>query len=72
MLDLSQLPEVQAAGWSSLNYAYAINDRGEIIGSGTIGDKSHAFLLSPVTALGRQDSNDMETQGGKYVYLLNY
>jgi probable HAF family extracellular repeat protein len=53
MLDLSQLPEVQAAGWSSLNYAYAINERGEIIGSGTIGDKSHAFLLSPVTALGR-------------------
>lgn len=53
MLDLSQLPEVLAAGWSSLNYAYAINDRGEIIGSGTIGDKFHAFLLSPVTALGR-------------------
>ena len=53
MLDLSQLPEVQAAGWSSLNYAYAINNRGEVIGSGTIGGKFHAFLLTPVTAPGR-------------------
>lgn len=53
MLDLSQLPEVQAAGWSSLNYAYAINDRGEIIGSGTIGASFHAYLLSPIAAPGR-------------------
>jgi probable HAF family extracellular repeat protein len=53
LLDLSKLPEVQAAGWTSLNYAYAINDRGEIIGSGTIDGTFHAFLLSPVTAAGR-------------------
>ncbi len=50
MVDLSQLPEVHAAGWTSLNYAYAINDRGEIAGSGTIGGAFHAFLLVPVTA----------------------
>jgi len=51
MLDLSELPEVSAAGWTSLNYAEAINDRGQIVGSGTIGGRSHAFLLSPVREL---------------------
>jgi probable HAF family extracellular repeat protein len=52
MLDLSSLPEVRQAGWTSLNYAVGINDKGQIVGSGTIGGVAHAFLLSPVGAPG--------------------
>ncbi|HWA90210.1 MAG TPA: hypothetical protein VG889_09265 [Rhizomicrobium sp.] len=33
-------------GWV-LNVAYAINDAGRIVGEGTIGGKTHAFLLTP-------------------------
>jgi hypothetical protein len=41
------LPEVAAAGWSSLLVA-AINDAGQIAGTGFIGGQQRAFLLSPV------------------------
>lgn len=45
--DLSLLPEVLAAGWSSLGEARAINDKGQIVGYGLIGGSYRAFLLSP-------------------------
>jgi probable HAF family extracellular repeat protein len=47
MTDLSTLPEVRAAGWSSLSTANAINDAGQIVGAGAINGQGHAFLLSP-------------------------
>jgi probable HAF family extracellular repeat protein len=36
----------KASGWV-LNIAYGINDAGQIVGEGTIGGKTHAFLLTP-------------------------
>jgi MYXO-CTERM domain-containing protein len=36
------------SGWN-LQYAYAINNLGEIVGSGTIGGQTHAFLLQAST-----------------------
>lgn len=49
MTDLSVLPEVQAAGWDVLGYAEAINDSGQIAGTGVIGGQTRAFLLTPTT-----------------------
>lgn len=45
--DLSVLPEVQAAGWEVLTYAAAINELGQITGSGVLGGQTRAFLLTP-------------------------
>jgi probable HAF family extracellular repeat protein len=36
----------KSSGWV-LNVAYGINDAGQIVGEGTIGGKTHAFLLTP-------------------------
>jgi len=47
MQDLSTLPEVLAAGWTELGGANAINDAGQIVGSGVINRQQHAFLLTP-------------------------
>jgi len=46
LTDLELLPEVAAAGWSGLLVA-AINDAGQIAGSGFIGGHQRAFLLTP-------------------------
>lgn len=46
MLDLSLLPAVLNAGWTSLN-VMAINDHGQIVGWGDVDGYSQAFLLSP-------------------------
>jgi probable HAF family extracellular repeat protein len=46
MIDLSQLPEVKAAGWISLIRASAINDLGQIVGIGIREDGQHSFLLT--------------------------
>ncbi len=46
LADLELLAEIAAAGWSGL-LAVAINDLGQIAGSGLIGGQHHAFLLSP-------------------------
>ena len=46
MTDLELLPEIAAAGWSGL-VAAAINDMGQIAGTGFIGGHQRAFLLSP-------------------------
>ncbi|MBD0345012.1 MAG: DUF3466 family protein [Coleofasciculus sp. Co-bin14] len=35
------------SGWE-LNKARSINDKGQIVGSGTINGRTHAFLLTPV------------------------
>ncbi|MBT9567951.1 MAG: HAF repeat-containing protein [Thiobacillus sp.] len=46
--DLGALPEVRAAGWKSLSIARAINDNGQITGTGVNGaGEVHAYLLSP-------------------------
>jgi probable HAF family extracellular repeat protein len=46
IIDLNSL--VYGTGWI-LDYANAINDWGQIVGSGTINGDKHAFLLSPDT-----------------------
>ena len=45
MVDLNDCIGSQT-GWT-LQVAQAINNRGEIVGAGTIKGKSHAFLLKP-------------------------
>ncbi len=47
MINLSLLPEVQAAGWDRLDSAMSINDLGQIVGYGTRGGVNHGFLLDP-------------------------
>jgi len=54
MVDLNTLVSFPGTGWLSLNYAYAINDLGQITGWGTIGtcpvicaNVQHAFVLTP-------------------------
>lgn len=47
MIDLSALPVVQQAGWSTLNEARAINSSGQIVGQGFRNGSYHAFLLTP-------------------------
>jgi probable HAF family extracellular repeat protein len=49
MTSLNELPEVLAAGWSSIT-ARDINDQDQICGHGYHGGVLRAFLLSPVTA----------------------
>jgi hypothetical protein len=46
MIDLNSLID-PLSGWE-LTGGYAINDAGQITGSGRIGGQSHAFLLTPV------------------------
>jgi probable HAF family extracellular repeat protein len=46
MIDLNALPEVKKAGWF-LSAAYAINNLGQIVGTGTIHGAIHGFLLIP-------------------------
>lgn len=50
LTDLELLAEIAAAGWSGL-VAVAINDLGQIAGSGLIGGEQHAFLLSPAAPI---------------------
>jgi probable HAF family extracellular repeat protein len=45
--------DVDLSGWTALNSAEAINDRGQITGYGTIDGQQHAFLLTPVTGANR-------------------
>jgi probable HAF family extracellular repeat protein len=45
MTDLNDL--IPLSGWT-LKEARAINDIGEIVGQGTIGGETHAFLLTPI------------------------
>ena len=35
------------SGWT-LEYAYGVNDMGQIVGQGQIGGHTHAFLLTPI------------------------
>lgn len=48
MIDLSALPVVQQAGWSTLYEARAVNSSGQIVGKGVRNGSYHAFLLSPI------------------------
>jgi probable HAF family extracellular repeat protein len=50
MIDLNSVPVVKKTGWF-LDNAFAINNSGQIAGSGTIRGVTHAFLLTPVTAV---------------------
>ena len=45
-LTLNSLAAVNNAGWYGL-HPYAINDHGDIVGSGGINGETHAFILSP-------------------------
>jgi uncharacterized membrane protein len=47
-VNLSELPEVLAAGWSSLS-ARDVNDSDQVVGHGYHNGKLRAFLLSPAT-----------------------
>ncbi len=51
MIDLSSLPEVQAAGWSKLYDAMGINDHGQIVGYGIRAGELRNFLLTPAPPL---------------------
>jgi probable HAF family extracellular repeat protein len=46
MTDLNSLID-PISGWT-LTESSAINDGGQIVGNGTIGGQTHAFLLTPV------------------------
>lgn len=46
-LDLNSLAGAQGLGWF-LNSANAINDSGQIVGTGRINGQSHTYLLTPV------------------------
>jgi probable HAF family extracellular repeat protein len=46
LIDLSTLPEVQGAGWW-LTKASAINNAGQIVGTGWLNGEQRTFLLSP-------------------------
>ncbi len=48
-VNLSELPEVLAAGWTSMT-ARDVNDSGQVVGHGYHQGKLRAFLLSPSTA----------------------
>lgn len=67
MRDLNSLL-VASGGWV-LNDARAINDRGQITGVGTIGGKTHAFLLTPavsaisITSISKAANGNIVIQG---------
>lgn len=54
LIDLETLPEVVAAGWSGLTVA-AINDLGQIAGTGIVNGQQRAFLLTPIHAVPEPD-----------------
>ena len=54
------LPTSSAAGWG-LNTSTAINDAGQIVGSGTINGQSHAFLLTPISLTINNPNNSWGT-----------
>lgn len=47
-VDLNHLIDVQGKKWN-LQEATSINDKGQIVGYGTVDGKTHIFLLEPVT-----------------------
>src|SRR5271167_1703020 len=47
-----------------LQFALAVNDAGEIVGSGLIGGESHAFLATPTTSEGDSESAASGQQAG--------
>ena len=48
LIDLHDLV-LEDAGFSRVSRATGINNRGQIIGYGEVGQESHAFLISPIT-----------------------
>lgn len=48
LADLAGLKDDKGKVWESLDTLTAINDKGEIIGNGTVDGKSHGFLLKPL------------------------
>lgn len=61
MKDLNDLIP-NGSGWS-LQLALGINDRGQITGSGTINNQTHAFLLTPVGSNKAEDRRRGGTTG---------
>jgi len=79
MVDLSALPVVVAAGWTSLGNASAINNAGQIVGWGVHNGLTRAFLLTPVNhviKLSRPDGSSIndtildEIEPGKTTTLI--
>ena len=58
MLDLNSMLDASAAGWI-LEEAYAISDRGHIVGTGLFGGQRRGFLLSPNNLPGDIDRDGM-------------
>jgi probable HAF family extracellular repeat protein len=52
IIDLNDMVDLVSGGFVSLTYALDINDLGQIVGYGeTMGRQTHAFLLTPVSAV---------------------
>ena len=72
MSDLNELIS-PASGWDALQNATAINDKGQIVGSGTIGGQTRAFLMTPSSSppnLSREGSitvGNISTAGGPVI-----
>lgn len=66
MSDLNSLIPSNS-GWT-LSYATAINNKGQILGSGVIGGQSHQFLLNPISTTATPKDGitvgNISTQGG--------
>lgn len=60
MRDLNDLIP-SGTGWL-LNTAQGINEQGPITGSGTIGGRTHAFLLTPIPEPGTARRGEMYTR----------
>ena len=63
---LNLVEPVTRQGWSALSTAFAINDRGQIVGTGVFNGQGRAFLATPVTpACADEVSAEMQvTRGG--------
>lgn len=67
MVDLNTLLDASGAGWT-LAEARAINDAGQIVGTGTYAGSEHAFLLTPkTTGLSAPVITSMKVNGSQVV-----
>lgn len=62
MTDLDSLIDSKS-GWV-LDVAYGINDKGQIVGYGSVNGQSHGFILTPISTTTGGSS------GGGYIEVL--
>ena len=49
LIDLNTVLDSSGAAWMNLDFAYGINDAGQIVGDGiNISGEQHAYLLTPI------------------------